>query len=92
MSATEILNTPEHLLTERDILIRGASETLMSDPQVGAEMAGCNSAKFVQVARPIYKRNGFDFSDDDLRDIQEMLRELVVRRTMGGKGAVLNVN
>lgn len=76
------LDIPQDQLTERDILIRGAAEALMSNPDVGKEMAGCTTANFVQVARPIYRKNDFTFSDDDLRDIHEMLRELVVRRVM----------
>lgn len=71
-------------LTEGDILIRGAAEALMSAPAEAKAMAGCQTAKFVQVARPIYKKMGFDFDDNALRDIHEMLRELVVRKMLGG--------
>lgn len=91
MSGTR-LDTPKDQLTERDILIRGAAEALMSEPQTGREMAGCNTAKFVQTCRPIYRSQGFDFSDEDIRDIHEMLRELVVRTTMGGDHRHLVVN
>lgn len=79
-------------LTDRDILIRGAAEALLADPQVGREIAGCNTAKFVSTVRPIYVWNGFNFNDNDLRDIHEMLRELVVRKQLGGNHRHLVVN
>lgn len=79
-------------ITDKDILIRGAAEALMSDPQVGKEIAGCTSANFVQVARRTFKQNGIDFTDSELRDVHEMLRELVVRKTMGGKGLNMSPN
>lgn len=76
-------------LTERDILIRGAAEALMSEQETAKSMAGCKTARFVQTARPIYKSIGFDFTDTDLRDIHEMLRELVVRKLLGGNSKAL---
>jgi hypothetical protein len=90
------LDIPKEQLTEHDILRRAAAEVLMRDPDVGAEMAGCETAKFVQVARKEFRKYqdqiGYKFTDDDLRDIHEMMRELVVRRAMGGKGLHVNPN
>ncbi len=93
---TSKLDTPKEMLTERDILIRSAAEVLMANPQTGAEMAGCQTALFVQQARPAFRayehQIGMRFTDDDLRDIHEMMRELVVRKAMGGQGLHVNPN
>lgn len=79
-------------LTELDILKRSAAEILMRDWQTGAEMAGCQTDKFVQSARKAFKGANAGFSDDDIRDIHEMMRELVVRKAMGGQGLRIDPN
>ncbi len=79
-------------LTEKDILKRAAAEILMRDPDVGAEMAGCQTEKFLPIARKAFKQVAAGFTDDDIRDIHEMMRELVVRRAMGGKGLHVSPN
>lgn len=79
------VDVPQDQLNERDVLIRGAAEALMADPEVGKAIAGVRTANFVQTARQAYKAQGFNFTDDDLRDIHEMLRELFVRRSFALK-------
>lgn len=90
----KLLDTPlpEVNLTARDIIIRGAAETLMGQQDTAAAMAGVQTAKFVQSARREYLDAGFDFTDDELRLIHECLRELVVRKMLGGNYKALNLN
>ncbi len=54
----------------RQALVFSAAKALMSLPDdelVG--MASSSTAKFVQCVRPIYKGAGFNFDDNDLRNI-----------------------
>lgn len=81
---------PEVNLTTRDVILRGAAETLMQNDTAKA-IAGCQTAKFVQAARASYLADGFDFSDEDLRTIHECLRELVVRKMLGGNYKALRL-
>jgi hypothetical protein len=88
-----LLDKPADSLTERDILLRGAAEAFFAqtDKHVAAQIAGCRTDKFVQTTRKSYRDAGFDFTDEDLRMIHECLRELVVRKVLGGNYKALKI-
>lgn len=59
----------------RTQMLTAAAKALSQfDPVTVVRMCGDTPAHFVQTCRPIFKQNGFTFSDNDIREIQERLR------------------
>jgi hypothetical protein len=69
--------------TSRAKLRIAAAEVFLTDPQFAVNLAGVTTAKFVQVARQVYRAEGFNFSDKDLRVIHNRVRSLVIQRRLG---------
>ena len=79
---------PQKQLDPRDkvrrrALIDAAAKVFLQDDQLAINIAGVTTASFVQTTRPIYKMNGFNFSDDDLREVHNRLRSLIITRGVG---------
>jgi hypothetical protein len=70
------LTTPN----SRQQLIRAAALGLLIDEKTGIEIAGVQTANFVQTVRKSYRASGFNFSDADIREIHHTLRCLIVER------------
>lgn len=69
--------------TSRTKLRTAAAEVFLLDPGFAVNLAGVSTAKFVQVARQIYRTQGFSFTDKDLRIIHNRVRSLVITRRIG---------
>jgi hypothetical protein len=70
------LTTPN----SRAQLIRAAALGLLVDEKTGIAIAGVKTADFVQTVRKTYRSVGFNFSDDDIREIHHTLRCLITER------------
>lgn len=93
------MSTPAHPLVDgpeqikegsRAYFIKAAALALMLDPQTGINIAGVSTAAFVQTVRKTYRANGFNFKDDDLREIHRQVRVMV--SAMASKGELPQVN
>lgn len=69
--------------TSRAKLRIAAAEVFLLDPGFAVNLAGVTTAKFVQVARQVYRNEGFSLSDADLRWIHNRVRSLVIQRRLG---------
>ena len=73
--------TDETRTVVRAQLIRAAAEAiLLQGDDIAVSVAATDTAKFVRAVRKTYKAEGFNFSDDDLREIQLAVRGLCVRK------------
>lgn len=67
----------------REALRQAAALTFLQDEALAVNIAGVTTDKFVQGARKVYKRAGFSFTDADIREIHNLLRNEVIRRGLG---------
>lgn len=58
-------------------LIKAAVSALLAQKDVIGLIAEMSTGTFVQRARGPYRANGFDFTDDDIRNIHDGLRLMV---------------
>lgn len=92
MAERTLLDHKESELTVKQILIRAAAEAYFAcaDPPVVMKIASENTATWVQNVRSQYVDYGF--SDDDLRQVHDTIRHLVVRKLLHGDYDKLRVN
>jgi hypothetical protein len=67
-------------MDDRRRLIFAAVQALIAQSDVAPLIAYGKTSEFVQIARAAFKRNGLTFSDDELRDVHDGLKALVVAR------------
>lgn len=70
--------------------IMAAAQSLLLNAQVGIEIAGVSTSAFVHTTRQIWKANGFNFSDTDIREVHMRLKRLV--NAMAAKNLLPQVN
>lgn len=88
MDVLVIKKTAEH---RRRMLVVAAANALALGPNLAQELAGVDTVKFIESVRHIYKAQGFNFTDTDLREIQHVLRIEVARRAAAGEVPVADV-
>lgn len=64
----------------RKPMIEAAAKALTLDPTTAPFIAAAEPSAFVQTVRKTFKAHGFNFTDDDLREIHQTLRRMLLER------------